>query len=183
MDERTCTAEECAQPAYSLGLCRLHYNRRYRAIRMANAAPCSVDGCDKPTKARGMCQTHYWRMSHRRSLDDPPKPKLRYVMGDGYAMLAVDPSHPLAAGKRVEYGKVRVLEHRAILYGILGPGPHRCYWCSASVDWLPARHPNELTVDHLNWDKADNSETNLVPSCRPCNMKRQKRASGSRLAD
>jgi hypothetical protein len=176
MDERTCSADGCTRPVNSVGLCQLHYNRRYGEIRKARAAPCSVDGCDGPEKARGLCGKHYWRLTRRGALVDPPNPGRRYVMSDGYTISTVEAGHPLAIGKRVEYGRVRVLEHRVVLYEAIGPGPHGCHWCGSQIDWLPAFASKELTVDHVNWDRADNSVTNLVPSCRPCNVKRQKSA-------
>ena len=91
----------------------------------------------------------------------------RSVTKEGYVMLSGQYGHPLAGpGKRGE-----VLEHRKVLYDLIGPGPHPCHWCGRSLEWGGVRGIN---VDHLNDVKDDNRPENLVPSCLNCNGRRGK---------
>lgn len=74
------------------------------------------------------------------------------------------PQHPLATRNGL------VLEHRAVLHDLLGDGPQACRWCQREVRWdAPLFDEAELTVDHLDRDRANNDPANLVPACRPCN--------------
>lgn len=67
-----------------------------------------------------------------------------------------------------------VLEHRKALHDRIGDGPHACYWCTAPLRWdAPQGDPEELTVDHLDGNPANNDPANLAPSCRPCNTQRR----------
>lgn len=87
----------------------------------------------------------------------------KYLL-EGYVMLLSQHSHPLAD----EDGKV--YEHRKVLYDKIGPGPHECHWgCGKLLDWGGVEG---VCVDHLDGDKENNSEKNLVPSCLPCNWSR-----------
>ncbi len=66
MPKRTCTANDCEDPAIGRGLCRKHYSRWWRHGATDDPQPspeatCSFDGCGEPVKARGWCQTHYRR--------------------------------------------------------------------------------------------------------------------------
>lgn len=72
--------------------------------------------------------------------------------------------HPLAQADGCQY------EHRVVLFNKIGEGTHKCYWCSKELTW---KGPGpRLVVDHLNDDRWDNNENNLVPSCRTCNSHR-----------
>jgi len=79
-----------------------------------------------------------------------------------------DPSHPLATGR----GQVK--QHRAVLFDAIGgdEAPHGCQHCGRAVRWSPTDGEQQLVVDHLNHDRADNRPENLVPSCRACNSRR-----------
>ncbi len=69
MPKGNCSVDECERPAYSLGMCSMHYQRE----RAANAPPCLIDGCDRPgCAAYGWCGTHYSRWSKYGTTDDPP---------------------------------------------------------------------------------------------------------------
>jgi hypothetical protein len=69
-------------------------------------------------------------------------------------------------------GKVYV--HRQALYDRIGPGPHRCLWCGwDGLEWgLGQSDPNNLIVDHLNSDRADNRPDNLAATHKWCNDNR-----------
>ncbi len=80
------------------------------------------------------------------------------------------PGHPLAA----KNGRLPL--HRWLLYRRLGSGPHPCHWCGVLVDWLFGRESGTfdaaLLVDHVDRNRGNNEERNLVPSCRDCNLRR-----------
>lgn len=90
----------------------------------------------------------------------------------GY-ILAHIPGHPLAVNAAGD-----VLEHRAVLYDAIGPGPHPCEWCGAALDWYlrlsrnGPRPKDALTVDHLDNNTRNNARENLVPACHACNIRR-----------
>jgi hypothetical protein len=76
--------------------------------------------------------------------------------------------HPLAAAGG------NVLEHRAVLYAVIGPGTHPCHWCGIPVTWLVREKAirGALVVDHLDNNPRNNDISNLVPTCQPCNSAR-----------
>ena len=91
------------------------------------------------------------------------------------------PDHPLAASD----GKVSA--HRLALWDKIGDGEHPCHWCGCPLRWLPGEGnvPGAITADHLDNDGKNNDPANLVPSCHPCNVKRQlgDRPSGPLVSD
>lgn len=70
----------------------------------------------------------------------------------------------------------RVVPHRLILFGQIGPGPHPCHWCARPVDWSAASfvHRDDLVVDHIDGDRLNNITENLVPACHKCNTTRMR---------
>jgi hypothetical protein len=121
-------------------------------------------------------QAKAWHIAHGRGRFCSQRcAKLAYwsdkPQGAGYRFLRVT-GHPLADAKGV------VREHRLLLYGRIGPGPHPCHWCGKQLDWRSVSKPNlpegvePLTVDHLDEDKRNNDAANLVPSCHRCNIRR-----------
>lgn len=88
------------------------------------------------------------------------------------------PDHPLAPPSGV------VAVSRLVLFDKIGPGGHPCHWCDAPLTWTagggPA-DPNNLLVDHLDWDRNNNDPDNLVPSCNSCNAHRTRRGDRRRL--
>lgn len=66
-------------------------------------------------------------------------------------------------------------QHRAVLFDAIGgdEAPHGCQHCGRAVRWSPTDGEQQLVVDHLNHDRADNRPENLVPSCRACNSRRR----------
>jgi hypothetical protein len=96
------------------------------------------------------------------ALKAPGKPEFngRWIIeATGYVIVkAAD--HPLA------YKTGSVYEHRKVAYDKYGPGPHSCNWCDTELEWT------EIQVDHLNWDRQNNTPENLKISCQPCNVNR-----------
>lgn len=82
----------------------------------------------------------------------------------GYRQLYI-PNHPLVPTVGM------VMEHRAVLWSVLGPGTHPCHWCGRDLDWF-ATGSAKLIVDHLDTNRLNNHPTNLVPSCKSCNSSR-----------
>ncbi len=122
---------------------------------------CSIVDCDKTVIARGWCSKHYYRW--KRNGDPMSVTIVRDGSGWmhlGYRFIAMH-DHPLADSR----GHVAL--HRAVLFDKIGDGTHECHWCTQPVSWRV-----DLTTDHLDWDKGNNSPDNLVPSCNPCNAHR-----------
>jgi len=89
----------------------------------------------------------------------------------GYRFLTMQYEHPLRTSGNV------VLEHRAVLYSHIGPGPHPCHWIdrfSCGRDQLEwgGLGGDSIVVDHLDDNGTNNSPENLVPSCTGCNVRR-----------
>lgn len=80
---------------------------------------------------------------------------------NGYVMTR-DRSHPIAPSSGAIY------EHRAVLFDVIGLGPHRCNWCHAPINWGAG-----LEVDHLDHVRDNNTPSNLVASCHGCNVRRR----------
>lgn len=134
---------------------------------------CPVDGCGRPSKskrsAHGWCQKHYERW---RAHGDPGvtlRPGAGWVK-DGYRAIKA-PDHPMATADG------SILEHRLVLFDLLGPGEQECHWCSTTVTWSESWPVSRraLVVDHLDFDGLNNDPANLVPSCHPCNAGRTRR--------
>jgi len=89
---------------------------------------------------------------------------------NGYRVLYL-PDHQLARAQ----GKV--MEHRVVLFDAIGPGTHSCYWCGVPVSWERASGTKTLVADHLDGRRLNNRRQNLVPSCIPCNSRREVAAS------
>lgn len=177
--DRVCTADGCDRKVQyridGIGWCNAH-GRRVRKYgspdvvrRVASYAgqECSVDGCAEQPRRNGMCAPHSEQF---RTWGDPLKRPTRGPNGagstrkDGYRTLTLH-GHPLANC----WGAV--LEHRVILYDKIGPGEHPCHWCGKVVSWEPGRAAG-ITVDHVDFDRSNNSHGNLVPACNACNVRR-----------
>lgn len=123
---------------------------------------CCIDGCGKQATRVGarMCEMHYTRQRRNGTTD--------YVGGtipgnlthsNGY-QLAAAPEHPRALGG------YRAYEHRVVFTDAHGEGPFKCHWCGVTVTW------DDMHVDHLDDDRANNDKRNLVASCPRCNQAR-----------
>lgn len=84
-----------------------------------------------------------------------------FVNAEGYRVLTGHADHPMA------YSTGSVLEHRKVLFDALGYGEHPCHWCGKQMAW------DVIQADHVNGDKLNNSQENLVPSCQSCNNRRR----------
>src|SRR5882762_813129 len=173
-----CRIEGCATGAKRIygDLCSIHSWRIQqwghpgppgRVRQRYNGRLCSVDACEREARVNGLCSLHSDRK--RYGLDLGGAELLRRRPGEGTFGLhgyheVTRHGHPLAD----ERG--RVLAHRALLYDKIGPGPHRCHWCQAEIEWLrDLSDPRMLVVDHLDYDKQNNAEENLMAVCHPCN--------------
>lgn len=181
--DRMCSVDGCEKREIARGWCPMHYYRmqkhgsldlppRVRPDRTKRT--CSVDGCGRSVWSREMCNLHYSRQ-HRHGEVGPVEsttapPGSGCLRPDGYRTV-YSHGHPLADSRG------QILEHRLVLYSVIGPDPHPCHWCSLMVRWdrIHPRHGDALVGDHLNHDRSDNAPANLVPSCGPCNAKRQDR--------
>ena len=139
-----------------------------------NQRTCSVDGCVVPFKRShgglDYCYGHYmraWRYGDPASRITPAKPRFNPA---GYRMVPA-PGHPLGHNGGV-------LEHRAVMFDAIGYGPHLCHWCSAPINWGQVI-TTRLVVDHLDEVKDNNDRANLVESCHPCNIKRNRDMAGN----
>lgn len=141
--------------------------RLQRLRTQAGGRPlCVTEGCNNSRGySSGLCNSCYYRVRRTGTLERRVY-AYRSKHSSGYVCIQ-EPTHPMAVNGRV-------FEHRKVLYDSIGPGHHPCHWCSTSVEWLrkgTAKH-SSLVVDHLDGDKANNSLTNLVPSCSRCNWSR-----------
>lgn len=171
---RVCSIEGCEKPHEAKGYCKSHYRSLKNhgdplAVKPKRpSGPCEVQGCAEPARRWGMCTAHSRAF---RTHGDPTVRVRRergtgYVQPNGYIMLG-GTGHPLAN----KHGLVYV--HRMVLYDKIGPGPHKCRWCGATVRWvLGGLIKGALVADHLDWDATNNDPSNLVPSCNPCNASR-----------
>lgn len=113
---------------------------------------------------------HHHRIRRHGSPDVNLRPPAQRRVGpNGYIMTPAPKGHPLQVGT----GRRSVLEHRLVLFDAIGAGPHRCHYCGVEIWWFPPTHEHiPLTVDHVDFDHANNDLANLVPSCQPCNIGR-----------
>lgn len=128
--------------------------------RRAALPVCKAEGCGKKATrvGAGLCEACYCQLRRTGGLDRIPR-KGKSTTGAGYVKLRSH-DHPLACSKGW------VMEHRAVLYALLGDGPLSCFWCGMSLTWPAA------VVDHLNENKQDNRAENLAVSCNNCNRAR-----------
>lgn len=89
------------------------------------------------------------------------------ITPQGYVALTGKQEHPLSTKKG------QVLEHRFVLYEMVGPGEHPCHWCGRMLNWDgKGNRSTSIRADHLNGDRRNNSPENLVVSCHRCNIAR-----------
>lgn len=133
--------------------------RRNQSRRRGKATACSIEGCERLATrvGKGLCEACYYQI--RRTGSPHRKSPSATTLHSGGYLKTWAPDHPLATDGRV-------LEHRLVLYDILGPSAQECFWCGVLCEW------KELVVDHLNECKVDNRPENLVPSCNRCNRAR-----------
>ena len=177
---RICAAKDCdGATRYridGIGWCNKH-GRRVRhngspdvVRRTASYAgrECSVNGCAGRPRRNGMCAPHSEQF---RTWGDPLMRTTKAPDGagsvrkDGYRMLTMH-GHPLAD----HHG--HVLEHRVVLFAKIGPNDHPCHWCRCMLRWNAQGTTGRIEADHLDFDPGNNDPGNLVPSCNPCNVRR-----------
>src|SRR5690606_26602635 len=94
---------------------------RQRLERRARYPRCKTEGCDKPAEriGAGLCEACYGRL-RRTGSTAKRSPRYRYATRAGYVKLLI-PGHPLADSNGL------VMEHRKVMYDMLGPGPQTCF--------------------------------------------------------
>jgi len=130
---------------------------------------CKIDGCDRDamyTQAL-LCQKHYFRImrnGHPELLRDLKQRDLGYsrvyrvtMPGKGYQRL-YEPGHPLCDKSGT------VSEHRKVVFDRYGYDLPDCEICGKPTDWVTCH------IDHIDRDVKNNSQDNLRPLCRQCNV-------------
>lgn len=130
---------------------------------MGPVRQCAVSDCTKPTRGRMYCSMHSTRLSRYGSLELPQRPEPSRLNANGYRVIQ-------ATGHPVAHRSGTAFEHRVVLYDAIGPGSHPCNWCGKQVSW-----GSDLQTDHVDHDPQNNAPDNLVPSCGPCNVRRNSR--------
>lgn len=87
------------------------------------------------------------------------------LTSDGYRLVHSRYDHPLASSVG------QVLEHRMVMFDLVGEGPHSCNWCGSELDWGGI---SGIIVDHLDEDVTNNDPLNLVIACIGCNTARSR---------
>ncbi|MFC5353542.1 HNH endonuclease [Azospirillum himalayense] len=121
-----------------------------------------MDGCDRERRSHNSpyCEVHYQRWWRKGSAyDRVAKPELEH--SHGY-IVEYHPGHPLATAGSSKY----VYQHRRVYHDHHGDGPFCCHHCGITVTW------DDMHVDHLDDDRANNDPGNLVASCPTCNQAR-----------
>lgn len=140
--------------------CRNSLRKKLAAARAEKKVECSVDGC-KGLAVRvssGLCEKHYARQRRGQPLADKI-PSYLYKTKAGY-LVRLMPGHALAMADG------RVHEHRAVSYEKHNGKCPNCFWCGEALEWKTA------VIDHLDENKKNNAESNLLVSCNPCNRAR-----------
>lgn len=167
-----CSAAGCERGARAKGWCGKHYQRLHnRGTLDPYVRPkplwktCSLDGCPNRSRTRTgrVCEVHYYRY-RRTGKYHAPVYGTWSVNSNGYEM-RTDRVHPIRSAQGYLY------RHRMVLYDAIGPGAHACHWCSCDIEWNEGG-ARQLVVDHLDNDKRNNDQSNLVPSCHRCNSTR-----------
>ena len=169
MEIRMC--KECGKPIKSLGKgaprtlcsekCRVMSAMKHRQDKEKNLAVCKTIGCNNKANrvGSGLCEGCYMRLRRKGTTDYRPLPKYRTNHSAGYIWLR-EPNHPLSDSRGLVY------EHRFVFHKHNGDGPFKCHWCGVDIRW------DDMDVDHLDDNKANNDPSNLVSSCHKCNTKR-----------
>lgn len=129
--------------------------------------PCEYQGCHRLNEGGYQAHCHHHRSQRiRQGLPvlyhaDKPARKGRYFNEQTGYWLLLEKTHPLATKAGYVY------EHRVVAYTKYGPGPLPCHWCGKSLQW------QEIEVDHVDWERANNHPDNLVASCPQCNAARR----------
>ena len=139
------------------------------AWRIAQRPTATCAGCGKaysriPAMLGRYCSPRCYQENGRRGN--------RQKSVKGYRMTRAK-GHPIAPPSGI------VPVSRLVLYDKIGPGPHPCHLCGKPVDWTPGDPyaENALFVDHIDWNRTNDTPGNLAPSCNICNAHR--RAAGN----
>lgn len=169
-DRPPCSVDGCTNPSRAKGWCKRHYERWRTTgtvdLKVPEMVTCSANGCDARAHAKSLCYKHYFRWYRKGHTDRDYQPGHLTGTSHGYRSRSAH-GHPLADKRG------RIYNHRFVLYESIGDGPHPCHWCGVMVDWTDPPI-SRLEVDHVSGNKGDDSLSNLVPSCGPCNRLRSR---------
>lgn len=139
----------------------------------------NCEQCGQPLRRRPPSQRQPRFCSHKCfwiSLNGKP----RRETTKGYRKRKL-PHHPLAPPTGI------ISVSRLVLFDKLGGGSHPCAWCGRQVKWRAGdssgRRPDDLMVDHLDWNIHNNSPDNLVPTCSVCNSHRTRERDRRLISD
>lgn len=157
MRDGTCSVNGCEAVVWRKGARQCDHHRK-RPQQQPDL--CTVDGCAKAARQNTVCMMHLYRMRRTGSYALVVKqPKQRMTHSAGYVIVRAE-GHVLAKQNFV-------FEHRLVLFDRIGYGPHRCHWCGTHVNWGVG-----LEADHVDRDRSNNVDTNLVEACHACNTRR-----------
>jgi hypothetical protein len=132
---------------------------------------CTTEGCNNlgirslRTKPRcHACHARYVTQQRRdrvlAGLKEPIVVPNKYSVDRNGYRVGYAPDHPLSSVNGL------ITEHRLLAYDKYGSGDQACHWCNKALTW------KQVEVDHVDWDRTDNSSDNLVTSCKSCNCNR-----------
>lgn len=128
---------------------------------------CKVGGCKTAAmySKKELCQKHYFRMMRNGSFEKKNPEAVDKVHtvshSQGYVLLKYE-GHPLAQSNGY------VFEHRKIMYDVYGEVLPPCELCGAKSLWSS----RNTHIDHIDANRANNSQDNLRILCSSCNTKR-----------
>lgn len=137
-------------------------NTQRTTLKEKEYPSCSVVDCDRPANrvGAGLCEAHYYQNRRNGYFGQKLRPNV-LDHSHGYKLLKA-PKHQLSTPCQ----QYRIYEHRAVYYDKHGEGPFNCVHCNKRVTW------DDMHIDHLDDDPANNMIENLGASCPTCNQVR-----------
>ena len=101
-----CSAEGCQNQAYGRGLCRKHYQRRWRSGEFSGLGECAAAACSHHCYARKLCSMHYQRKLRTGQLNRSKALNGAGTIREGY--------------RKFELAGRNIFEHRLVMEKFLG---------------------------------------------------------------